>query len=236
MHWAQFRKPAKILCYRLINLIFEYIRNNKGAKFQIFFVPDIVIRDFLFWIQYSQFFRRVSMKSILNQPSITITGSTDACNEGGGFVIGDRFSLYEFKDEINMDGINHRKMHINLQEAQAVISLLYNYRETLSGKQLLLYIDNTSVLYSLFKHWSGSVELMEFIQEAVLIMCKYCIGLRVEFIPTSMNGLSDTLSRGKLEEFYQIVDAFGLQMNPQPFETVYYDSLHMLKGREHLLN
>ncbi len=112
-----------------------------------------------------------------------------------------------------------------------MITLLYNHRKTLSGKQLLLYIDNTSVLYSLYKHLSGSAELMEFIQEAVLLMCKYCIGIRVEFIHTSMNGLSDTLSRGELEEFHQIVDAFGLQIDPQPFEIEYYDSLHMLKGR-----
>ncbi len=231
MHWAQFRKPAKILCYRLIHLIFEHIRNTKGAKFRLFYVPNIVIRDFRFWIKYALYFRRVSMQSVLNQPSITITGSTDACNTGGGFVVGNKYSYFEFENEINIDGINHRNAHINIQEALAVINLLYNHRNELSGKQLLLYIDNTSVLFSLYKHWSGSLDLMEHIQEAVLIMCKYCIGLRVEFIHTSMNGLADTLSRGELEEFHRIVNAFNLEMEQQPYEIVYYDSLHMLKGR-----
>ncbi len=236
MHWAQFRKPAKVLCYRLMNHIFEHIRSNKRLKYKVFFVSELVIRDFRFWIRYSYFFRKVTMDSIINQPSITITGSTDACNTGGGFNVGKMFGYYEFRNTSNKNGINHRTMHINIQEAHAVIMLLYNFRRELSGKQLLLYIDNTSVLFSLFKHWSGSPELMAFIQEAVLLMCSYNIGLRVEFIPTAMNGLADSLSRGELDEFHYLVKQFELDMDQNPTPLVYYSDLNLLYCSEIELN
>ena len=61
-------------------------------------------------------------------------------------------------------------MSINYQEAHAVIMMCWNLRKFLTEKKILLFIDNTSVMYSIFKQWAGSEELMEYIQELSLIM------------------------------------------------------------------
>ncbi len=229
MHWSQLRKPAKVLCYRLLRLIHKEIRSNPKLKNKILWIPDPIIIDLKFWLQYANYMRKVTMHSVIHQPSITITGATDASNIGGGFVVGSYYGAYEFNDEQNMYGINHRRMSINYQEAHAVITLLYNYRHILSGRQLLLYIDNKSVLFSIYKHWAGSEKLMEYIHEIVLLMCVFSIGLRVEFIPSSFNDLADSLSRFDWKRFYDTIDAFNLQMNDTQTQIEYYPTLRLLR-------
>ena len=92
-------------------------------------------------------------------------------------------------------------MSLNYQEAHAVIMLLKNYRHKLTGRQLLLYIDNTSVMFSIYKYCAGSPALMEYIQEIVLLMCIDRISLRVHYIPSSFNSLADSLSRFEWDRF-----------------------------------
>ncbi len=169
------------------------------------------------------------MASVLNEPSITITAATDACDTGGGFTIGSHYCLYDFSAEPNDDGIVHRNMSINYQEAHAVIMLLYNFRRELTGQKVLLYIDNQSVLYSIFKCWSGSLNLMEYIQEVAMLMCEYCIELRVEFTPSLINGLADSLSRRDLDKFNEIARMYFLEFDDKPTPVEYYSDLVLTK-------
>ncbi len=229
MHWSQLRKPAKALCYRLLRLIHEKIRSNPRLKFRIFWIPDIIVMDFKFWLRYSNFVRCVSMQSVIEQPSITITGATDASNKGGGFIIGPHYGAYKFVDDTNEYGINHRRMSINYQEAHAIIMLLYNYRDILTGRKLLLYIDNTSVMYSIYRDWAGSPKLMEYIQEIVLLMCEYRIELRVHYIPSSFNGLADALSRFDAKRFHDLAHLYNVAINEKPSNLEYYPTLTLLR-------
>ncbi len=229
MHWSQLRKPAKSLCYRLLHMIYKKIRSCHRNKKRFFFITDCVAMDFKFWIRYATFMRSVSMESILYQPSITITGATDACNVGGGFLIGSHFGAYPFSDKPNKYNINHRQMHINYQEAHAVIMLLHNYRHELTGRQLLLYIDNKPVMYSIYKYWAGSLKLMEYIQEIILLMITYNIGLRVEYIPSSINDIADSLSRFEWDRFYELANDYNLKIDHKPTELVYYPYLSLLR-------
>ncbi len=48
-----------------------------------------------------KFVRCVSMQSVIDQPSITITGATDASNEGGGYIISPYYGSYKFEVETN---------------------------------------------------------------------------------------------------------------------------------------
>ena len=89
--------------------------------------------------------------------------------------MGEEYGLYPFMSKETRHGINHRLMHINLQEAHVIIMFLFNMRHRLTGRTLLLYVDDLAVMFSTFKHWSGSLSLMEFIQEIVLLM--YVLGL-----------------------------------------------------------
>ncbi len=231
MHWAQFRKIAKVLCYRVMKFIHEFIRKHRRTmRKRIFEIPKAIIADFNFWLHYAKYMRRVSMASVLNEPSITITAATDACDTGGGIVLGAEWCMYDFVKNKNRDGETHRTMSINYQEAHAVIMMLHNFRKELTGKKVLLYLDNKSVLYCIFKCWSGSLRLMEYIQEIAMLMCKYCIELRVEFTPSWMNGPADALSRRDTKRFWEIAETFNLKFNPHPKQLEYYTELHLIKN------
>ncbi len=231
MHWSQFRKIAKVLCYRVMKFIHEFIRKNRRTmRKRIFEIPELILLDFKFWLHYAKYMRRVSMNSVLNEPSITITAATDACDTGGGIVLGADWCMYNFNKKPNMDGETHRFMSINYQEAHAVIMMLFNFRKELTGKKVLLYLDNKSVLFNIYKCWSGSLRLMRYIQEIAMLMCKYCIELRVEFTPSWQNGLADSLSRNDEKRFWDICDTYGLDFNPHPKSLEYYTDLTLIKS------
>jgi len=230
MHWSQFRKHAKVLCYRLMTMIHTMIRKDKHLRTEAFYIHDCVARDLMFWLKYVLFMREVSMESILHTPSITITACTDASSTGGGFVVGPHYGAYEFVDSDNAYGINHKAMHINLQEAHAVIMLLYNFRKILTGQKVLLYIDNKAVMYSMFRNWSGSLQLMEYIHEIVLLLCVYKIECHVDYIESDMNDLSDSLSRQKFKRFKKVVREWGLTVDRERTPLTYYPELHLLRN------
>ena len=221
MHWSQFRKFAKVLCYRMLAFIYTYIRKRKHLKYAVFYLSDEIILDMRFWLKYAWYLREVTMVSIIYEPSITLVASSDACGFGAGFVMGEHWAYYPFEKKPNKYGITHSEMSINYQEAHAVIMFIHNYRHMLSGRTCLIFVDNTSVLWSIVKNWATSPKLMEYIHEIVLLLCIYRINLRVEHIPTQINSLSDALSRLQLERFHRIVGEMGFHMNEQPTELQY---------------
>ncbi len=229
MHWAQFRKHAKVLCFRLMGVIHKLIRNNKRLRTQIFYIEECVCCDFRFWLKYCFFMREVSMESILYSPSITITAATDACGYGGGFIVGPHYGAYHFNKNDNKFGINHRNMHINMQEAHAVVMLIWNFRHILTGQKLLLYIDNSSVMYSIFKNWSGSLALMEYIHEIVLLLCICKIEIHVEYIASDWNGPADSLSRFEFKRFRKLIRKWGYSVDDNFTRLEYYPYLRNLR-------
>ncbi len=220
-----------MLCFRLLRKIHEKIRSNPNLKWRVFYVPDMIMRDLIFWTVYMVQMREITMESILYVPSITITASTDASEEGGAYVIGRNYAVYRFSKQQSEFGITHKGLDIDKLEAHAVIMLLYNRRHDLTGRQVLLYVDNKCVLFSMYRNWSGSNELMEYIQEIVMLQCVYNIGIHIEYIPSEFNKLSDSLSRFNQSEFDHYVDLFGLDVNDQPDELEYYESLRYLRGK-----
>ncbi len=230
MHWSQLRKHAKIMCYRLQALIREKIRENPKLKTQIFYIPFDIVRDLLFWAKYMLYMHKIPMASVLYTPSITITAASDASKSGGGYVLGSKWTAYKFSEKPNKYGIIHSKMSINYQEAHAVIMMLWNHRKFLTGKKVLLYLDNKSVMYSMFRNWSNSDLLVEFIQEITLLQCIYCIDVHVDYIPSVLNDLSDALSRSQLYRFLFDIKLYGLEMDPLPSVVEYYPTLKLLRG------
>ena len=229
MHWSQLRKPAKVLCYRMLGFIFKHIRKNPKYKRHIFWVHDQIAQDLRFWQNYAYYMRSVSMQSVLNNPSITITAATDASSFGGGMIVGPHYAKYRMSDVTNRFGINHKQMHINKQEAHAVIMLLHNFRKELTGRNVLLYIDNQPVRFCIFKYWSGSADLMEYIQEIVLLMCVYNIGLKVHYIPSDYNTLPDALSRFEMNKFHQAVYDYNLSFDDHETVLEYYPILKLMR-------
>ena len=98
MHWSQFRKQTKVLCHRIMKQIHMKIRNKPRYKRSVFVIQPAVIKDFTFWLRTSSMMTQIPMTSVIHQPSISIVAATDACNKGGGFIIGPHYGHYLFSD------------------------------------------------------------------------------------------------------------------------------------------
>ena len=220
MHWSQLRQPAKSLCWNMLGFIHKEIRDNPRHKLKWFDLPDCILKDLIYWKRYAALIKTVPMESIIRKPKYTVYASSDACDTGSGFVIGNKWGFYKFKKR-------HLKWHINQKEAHAVLMLIYNQRKFLSGKKLTLYIDNTTLYFAMCKHWSAAQNLMPFIYEISLLQILYCIDIWVEWIPSKTNVLADALSRYDFNHFRKYTKLMNLKLQPLPMKLYYYSSFKL---------
>ena len=120
-------------------------------------------------------------------------------------------------------------MDINRKEAHAISMMLHNLRYELTGRKILLYVDNSAVCYTLYKCWAKSEDLMDFIYEITLVQCMYKIEIYVQYIPSEMNVMADALSRKDFARFQQEVRLFGFNFDTRPVSLSYYERLYMVK-------
>ena len=121
----------------------------------------------------------------------------------------------------------------------AVIQLIHTNRYTLTGRTLWLFVDHQACMYSLFKSWSGSFALREYVYEASALLIKYHIRLRVDYVPTDCNTPPDLLLRlahieDKEERERMFMEqscgsVFGLKMIDDA-EFDYYESLRLYRA------
>lgn len=220
MHWSQLYKPAKSLCYNMLSYLFELIRKKHDYKKKCFYVPQCIKQDLKFWLKYIEVIREVKMEYIIKPPSLTVVGTSDASDEGAGFCINRYWGFYEFKEP-------QKSWHINQKEAHAVITMIQNLKDYLTGKKLILLVDNTALFYSMAKHW-GSKAMMPCIYEICYLMMEYKIEIWFDWIPTECNKLADSLSRLDLPTFWKWVGLHGIKVTPIPLDLTYCPSLTYL--------
>ena len=220
MHWSQLYKPAKPLCYNMLGFIYQNIRQDKNLKLRWFILPESVITDLKFWLRYIDILQEVKMARILYTPSIQINGSSDASNFGAGYCIGDMWSNYRFTHE------HKNSLHINQKEAHAILTLIETLKYKLTGKRLVLFVDNTAVFYAMCNRWAGP-QLMPFVYETSIKMMEYKIDIWFEWIPTESNVLADTLSRFKTNEFWEWVNLYNIRLRPHKTPSKYIHNLSL---------
>ena len=160
------------------------------------------------------------MESIINTPTMTMVGTSDACDTGAGFCINKECGHYKF---------NHQQteQHINQKEAHAITMMLHNLRNQLTGKKLILLVDDTSLFYSMVEHW-GSERLMSCVHEICYLMMEYKIQMWFEWIPTGCNKLADSLSRIDFKCFWKWVRIHSITVRPKHIKLDYYFKLQYL--------
>ncbi len=216
LHFSQLNKVAKIIAWNIIRLIHAYIRNGLFTKTDCIILPLYIIRDIKFWYVYSDFIKTVDIADILYTPSIAIYGSSDACNTGGGFIVGEMWSLYKF------DKLHCNNWHINQKELHTVLTVINTFKHNLTGRKLILYVDNTTACFGIIKKWSSIPQIMIFIYELCLLLIKYKIMLWVNWISSHNNGISDALSRFNEKEFINILHLFNLNISNNGIHSDYY--------------
>ena len=213
MHWSQLYRPAKSLCHNMISHIHKTIRLHKAYRAKCWLLPTCILKDLKFWLKYVDLIKEVPMRWVLNSPTIQMIGSSDACDFGGGFCIGKFWSYYRFIPA-------HREWQIDQKEAHAVIMLLHNLKHILTGKKLVLYVDNAVLFWAMARHWAGE-RMMPCIYEICNLMMEYKICVWFEWIPTECNTLADSLSRFELDTFWKWIKLHNMRVNDKPFQMTY---------------
>ena len=214
MHWSQLRKASKALLINTVSFIHDQLRDTTRYKTRWFNLPPSVIKDFKFWLSFSKLIRTVPMEDIIASPSIEMIGSSDASDFGAGFVIGEHWSYYRFtrRHRINWE--------IAQKEAHAVIMLINNMKHVITGKKLILLVDNQTLFWAMKRHWSKGT-MMPFIYELSLLQMKYRVWIWFEWIPTQYNVLADSLSRFRLSDFWHYVKQYNYAMRKDPCRLSY---------------
>ena len=223
MHWSQLRGASKALLINTVKFIHKELRKTPRYKTKWFKLTDSVINDFKFWIAFSKLIRTVQMEDIIKSPSIELIGSSDASNFGGGFVVGDEWGYYRFTR-------THRKQwEIAQKEAHAVLMIIRNMKHMITGRKLILLIDNQTLYWAMKRHWSTGI-MMPFIYELSLLQMKYKTWIWFEWIPTQYNLLADALSRFNLESFWHYKEIYNYQIRPKPIRLSYVYDFELYKS------
>ena len=222
MHWAQLRGASKALLINTVIYLHKRVKTMSDYKTKWFKLSKSIIKDLKFWLSYSELIRTVPMEDIIKTSSYQIIGSSDACDVGGGFVVGTHWSYYKF--------INR---HVNAweiaqKEAHAVLMLIKNLKHFLTGKKLVLLVDNQTLFWAMKRHWSSGM-MMPFVYELALLQMKYKIWIWFEWIPTQYNILSDALSREDISSFWKCVNLHNHKVDNIPLRLKYVYDFEMYK-------
>ena len=224
MSYAQLNEYSKPLCFHMITYIYNNIRCGYYSKTDVFILPLSIIYDLMFWKEYIINIKTVPINYILKTPIINITGSSDACNNGAGFIVGDKFAFYKFND-------NHLNWHINQKEAHVILTLIETLKHQLTGQKIRLYVNNATIYGALRKKWSNKQGIMMFVYEICLRMIKYKIWLHIDWISSEMNELSDALSRYDFKRFDQISLQYNIHFNKTPLDVSYVNDFTIMPNK-----
>ncbi len=223
MHWAQVNSCTKPLVFNSLWIIYKNIRNGLIKKTQVLILPLFIIADLHYFLKFISCLIDVPMNFIINNPSINIYAATDASSTAGGYVVHDKFSSYNFSKQ------HISEWNINYKEAHVVLSMIKTNCHLLSGKSVLVYIDNTSCFYSMIRKWSKSFDMMAFIYELALLLMKYRIYMKFEWLPSAFNFFADSLSRDDLPRFLTLCSDFNLNLQFQ--NTLYFNDFNFSKTK-----
>jgi hypothetical protein len=229
MHWAKLNRKIKAFCHRGIYEIHQNLR-RMPKYVKCYTIYEITAE----WRQHMRLFlhffariREVTMESLLFTPSISVSASSDACDDGAGFLVANMYYAYKFASAPNAQNVVHANMHINLKEAHAILMLLYHFRHDLTGRRVWLACDNQVCVHSLARSWSQSYAMMEMVQEIALMQLEYCIDLYIDWVPSWMNEFADMLSRFDMKGFHALATLWSRPMIEQ-HNVDYYESLRIL--------
>ena len=180
MHWSQLRGASKSLLINTVIFLHKFVKTVPDYKKKWFKLTKPIVKDIKFWLSYSDLIKTVPMEDIIRTTSRQIIGSSDACDVGGGFVVGTHWSFYRFMDWHLNNWENAQK------EAHAVLMIIRNLKHVLTGRKLILLIDNQTVYWAMKRHWSSDM-MMPFIYELSLLQMKYKIWIWFEWFPTQFN-------------------------------------------------
>lgn len=147
--------------------------------------------------------------------SETLNMFTDASDSGVGAVCGHEWFSIAFIESLRW----LKSFPICWRELYALVKAIATWGETLRGKRVTLYIDNQTVVYCINKGASRETNLMSLIRTLYLLLAKYDIECKAEYISTVENSSADALSRLDIRSFQRLnPEAWPYMTWPSPIK------------------
>ena len=126
------------------------------------------------------------------------TLSSDSClTGGGGFAEGEYFD-WKFPDEIlrlNLD--------INQLECMVVTICLGLWGNSFSRKKITLFCDNNVTIAAINSGFSRNEQIQRCLRKIHLICAKFSFKIKMEYLTSKQNKISDALSRWHIHDNFQ---------------------------------
>ena len=201
-HCAHVVRGGKIFCKRIYSLYKEML--NKGKKF--IRIPSEARSDIKWWHSFCGIFNGVAKinNSLHEQPMVS-----DSSFKGFAVYLGRDWLAGSWEQgmlDISVTNCGHlvneppaelggTDPNINVFELWPIVMGIKRWANKLRDMSVLVFTDNTQVLYMLLNGKSSNKNCMSWLREIFWICMIYNIEILPRYINTSNNLVADTLSR-----------------------------------------
>lgn len=200
-HCSTIVRGGRLFCRRLYDLYkVMHVKNLKSIR-----IPASAKADISWWCEFAEQFNGTA--AIAN-PLCEFSMFSDSSFSGyGAYMAGDWvLGTWSPSDNVMLENrCDHigphpvlpleEKGNINTLEMWPVLVGLRRWGSYFTGKTVVLYIDNTQVMYMIANSASSNKTCMEWLRQIFWLCIKFNIQLKPTYITSADNFLADALSR-----------------------------------------
>ena len=201
-HCAHVVRGGKIFCKRIYNLYKELL--HKGRK--SIRIPSEARADIKWWYSFCRVFNGVAK---INNALFEYPMVSDSSFKGYAVYMGSDWvaGVWDAADHFEVDTVCGHTVskppvevedvapNINVFKLWPIVLGLKRWADVLSNKSVLVFIDNTQVLYMLSSGKSSNTTCMSWIREIFWVCSIHNIEIFPRYINTTCKLVADTLSR-----------------------------------------
>ena len=191
-------RPGRIFISRMLKWL-KSLNKETSSRLQQVEIPLYVKKDVLWWYRFLPTYNGISLMLYEEWCTPDAICSSDACLQGcGGFWLGKYFHTsfpVKFKEE---------KYHITVLEMFSVVICLKLWGNNFKGKRIQMFCDNESICHVVNSGKTKNELLQDCLREISFLAAVHEFQLKLVYIQSSANRLSDLLSRWELDPLNKI--------------------------------
>ena len=205
--------PGRAFCRRLINATIGVDKSYFKIR-----VTKSIKADLNVWLQFLRSYNGVTVIPdrywLTNIDLDLFTDSAGSSDLGFGIYFQGHWCHGSWPKEWDQSILRN----MAFLELFPVLTALFIWGSKFANKKVLFHIDNQATVQVLNKKSSKDLLIMKAIRKIVLITLKFNINIKGIFIPSSSNGLSDSISRRQWTRFRRLAPEADPLPTPIPPE------------------
>ena len=183
-------RSGRLFISRMLQTLRKYHFNHYRVH-----ITDEFRQDIRWWLLFLHDYNGISIIPDVDWSSPDAIISSDACLKGIGGV---NFTTFEYFHSDIPESL--RDMHISVLEMYAIYIAIQFWTSSISNKRVQLFCDNQSCVEILNRGTGRDQEMLNLARQIWYLCASSNVQLRVSYIASVENRLSDLLSRWNLSE------------------------------------